>query len=793
MRTSSWLWVCSTLLFTPVSLAAPALSVRTNDGLSLGLDARGAIQQVSVDGTPLPLLGDGGFFISEVTAAQAPLPMDGATRPGAAVLGTATSTGPNEITVTGHVEVLAADFTAVIRGGAALRMTAHLSSNRTGDRAFVIYFRVPVAAEGWKWSGALDASRVLAAGDRGYDEFHWWKDYRTTTSASPVVAINSNTAGLALVIPPTTPTIYRITHQAPYGFQAEWEVGLADEPTRFRNSADVEALLYRVDPKWGYRSALKRLYMLYPKLWTKRALDGSWYIDQSSLSSVENPQDFAMRFSETMTWANSINRDHGIYALRYVEPWNDHIFEGLDVLRAWAADSPDNQLNTYMAKGEPRQVTAQSALLSGVIGRDGQYAGVNDPANFTDQEGSHRYVQNPDWEIPNFLGFSGNSIDVGRVLNRGQAVEEYEITRQWGKKPASADLIYDGLYLDSTNTSGVGWAGWHMFNFRREHFATTESPLVFDPQSGKVALSQALSGMKSVRRMVELSHGAGKLVMSNGLPDPHTFWTGAWTDFLAPGEGFHMGLDEVRATRVANYTKPMAFLNNSNVTATQFAHSLLYACFPGGAGQNQNRGVYKTWAPILLQVAAAGWEPLTFAHSTDPGVLVERYGRLDRGTLHLVAHRESGSGAASKLVIDKASMGIGEGVKLAGHDLVSNRPLALEDLGATLELPVQLEDEQSVAVRLTVTAGAAGITEGESLPPPAPEQAALDTPANSAEGSTLPAGATPDNVGATRKPAGIPGSKGSEGRRGCASAGGGAAALPLLWVLAAFLRRRRGA
>src|SRR5437763_7085356 len=99
------LTVLASMLLTPaLSQASTAFEVRTNDGLALGLDAFGAVQAVAAGGTALPLLGPGGFYVSEVTGADVPLPLNGATRPGTPLLGVASQPGPNEVTVRGVLD-----------------------------------------------------------------------------------------------------------------------------------------------------------------------------------------------------------------------------------------------------------------------------------------------------------------------------------------------------------------------------------------------------------------------------------------------------------------------------------------------------------------------------------------------------------------------------------------------------------------------------------------------------------------------------------------------------------------
>src|SRR3954464_815477 len=129
-------------LVPALSQAATAVAVQTNDGLALGFDAHGALTAVSAAGTALPLLGTGGFFVSEVTSADVPLPANGATRPGTALLGNATQSGPNEVTISGILDAPGITFTAVITGGPAMHVALRVGSTRAVDRAFVAYFRV---------------------------------------------------------------------------------------------------------------------------------------------------------------------------------------------------------------------------------------------------------------------------------------------------------------------------------------------------------------------------------------------------------------------------------------------------------------------------------------------------------------------------------------------------------------------------------------------------------------------------------------------------------------------------
>jgi hypothetical protein len=100
--------------------------------------------------------------------------------------------------------------------------------------------------------------------------------------------------------------------------------------------------------------------------------------------------------------------------------------------------------------------------------------------------------------------------------------------------------------------------------------------------------------------------------------------------------------------------------------------NLFYGIFPGawnfvieadgGAGfptwtQDRYRALWAPYVPIFRDLAAAGWEPVTWAWSSNGNVWVERFGWPGDGDLHLTLHNETAVPQSLALTVDLAELG----------------------------------------------------------------------------------------------------------------------------------------
>jgi len=126
--------------------------------------------------------------------------------------------------------------------------------------------------------------------------------------------------GWAIGYPLDLPRINRVGYNAASReLYAAVDFGLSADTARFPRQASFEFVLYRVDPAWGMRSALKRYYEIFPDAFAKRVEREGMWMPFTDISSVPGWQDFGFAFHEG---TNNVPFDtaNGIYSFEYVEP-----------------------------------------------------------------------------------------------------------------------------------------------------------------------------------------------------------------------------------------------------------------------------------------------------------------------------------------------------------------------------------------------------------------------------------------------------------------------------------------
>ena len=231
----------------------------------------------------------------------------------------------------------------------------------------------------------------------------------------------------------------------------------------------------------------------------------------------------------------------------------------------------------------------------------------------------------------------------------------------------------DGVHLDSMQT---GWVPYH--NCRQSHLECADIPLTFDPATGRPALLGALSACEFVKWIADDLHKKGKLLHMNiesdsryyvGYADLYGGEVGSW------GRPANRKLHEVESDARANAKRTLAYqkavsnlLQEGNyktgdegvpaLTHEQveqyIKHQLFYGIWPGistiGGSEKRDylhwkryfsspefyerdRDLFKKYIPILRRITQAGWEPVTYAVTSDPKVFIERFGYWEKGSL----------------------------------------------------------------------------------------------------------------------------------------------------------------
>ena len=495
-------------------------------------------------------------------------------------------------------------------------------TNLTGqDRAVTLVYAIPVAGDDWQWL-ANPRQAEPAAPNREYMFAHALPAGMGRLSRYPVAAVSNGRCGTALGIDMGSPAFFRAGfNTATHELFLAFDLGLAPE----KPAAHIRLCRFGFEPRWGFRAALTRYYEFFPDQFRCRTPQQGIWMPFAKISQVPAWEDFGFRFKEGNNETHW-DKAHGILTFRYTEPLT------------WWMVMPTNMPRTFDAAlaeakrrvDEKGNGSAQAFLTSGYHDAEGRPA-----ARLLDTPWCNGAV----WSMNSMPGIPGDYTDFKTKWNPAIRAKLYGPARQ-------GDL--GGEYVDSSE----GYVT-DVLDFRRDHFAATETPLTFAPDTQQPAIFRGLIAFEYVRAIARDMRALNKLMMANGTPGslcwlaPQLDVLGTETDWNPHGVWQPMPDEELLYRRALCRGKPYCFLMNTafekfsrECMKRYMRRCLAYGIFPGCFSADASTGhyftrpelyerdrpVFKKYIPLCKIVAEAGWEPITRAHSSDAGVHVERFG-----------------------------------------------------------------------------------------------------------------------------------------------------------------------
>ncbi len=516
--------------------------------------------------------------------------------------------------------------TRVTPGPGGVRFVDVTVRETTGrDRAVSLVYGRKVGPGRVTWLQGPRTARPVSA-DR---EYTWTKSFHVGAngrlSRYPFAALATPDGGMGLGIDMAFPAFFRV------GFNSgvrqlflTWDLGF----TREKPVAHLRFCEFTFDPKRGFRSALDRWYRIFPQHFRCRTPEQGLWMPFAKISKVERWQDFGFKFKEgnnEVPWDDA----HNIITFRYTEPMTWWMPLPRERPRTPAAAL--EEVHRLAAQGnELRRRQARALLSSGMFDDVGGYAQL-----FRDTPWCNGVV----WSMNSMPGIRGEVTDF--KLKWGPEVK----ARLYGPK-RKGDL--DGEYVDSSE----GYVTAEL-DYRREHFAAADTPLVYSWETREPAIFRGLVAFEYVRALAEDVHGMGKLMMANSTPS-RLCWLAPWLDVMGtetnwnPGGKWRPMSDaELLYRRALCGPKPFCFLMNTDFA--KFSHesvekymkrAVAYGMFPGffsadaSTGHyftrpelyNRDRALFVKYVPICKRLAEAGWRPITNAWSNRKKIHVERFG-----------------------------------------------------------------------------------------------------------------------------------------------------------------------
>ncbi len=562
------------------------------------------------------------------------------------------------------------------------------------DRAVTLVFALPVDARGWAWHDDVRHRRTIEGSLEYMNAANIGTGATGLMSLYPWATITDSVSGLAIGLDMSSPAQFRIGYNASTRqFFIAYDFGLSRETRNFPSSASFRLVIYRTDPAWGFRSATKKFYSVFPEHFVCRSKEQGIWMPFTDVSTVEGWQDFGFRYHEGN---NNVPLDDqaAVLSFRYTEPSTWWMRMPKDVPRT--EEGVMEHLKTCLRSGDKAvRRQAQAVEVSGS----------------RDSGGRLQYlVRNTPWCDGAVFSLNPNPFIPGGSEARLYWNDEVK-QRLYGP---GAKGVQDGEYLDSLEAYVTATE-----NFDRRHFRYATVPLTFSASSREPVIHKIFSIYEFTRWLSEDLHKMGKLLFANSVPHRFGFlcaWLdvmGTETNWVRNGQWGPPSDSWFLFKRVMCYQKPYLLLMNTrfegfppDLVEKYFQRSLFYGIYPSMFSHNasedpywknpkwynRDRHLFKHYIPLIRRVAEAGWEPVTYASSSNSKVYVERFGPDAKGDLYLTLLNDSADPGQAVIHIQTQPLDIPTASEI--KDLVSGDHLTAKQTDDGLEVSTELDPEQ---------------------------------------------------------------------------------------------------
>ena len=596
------------------------LALMTEDGLKLTFADNGAIVSIIIDDKPVPLLGSarlGGLWIQE---------FNGKLRP---VEGTVKQTADGLEQEEIHKETGLRTVATFKVQRNAIWCDGEIEDMKGEERALDVIFSLPVEATGWRWGESIRAEKRLDANTTSKTE-----DYPFSSLVSTEQEI-----GLAMGIPVDYPCIFSLFYNKNIGFGARVKLGLsAYAGGSLKSRAMFGFVLYRCDARWGFRDAARLYYKLFPKAFAKRVEhEGLWMFGRKE--NLLDPEHYAFAEAGPAGW--QLDDKYGIYTCPYIIPGQREIMqlpklpasykEAMQVFEAFQPSSDEQKQNSGW--GSNIKTIIENCSLRGP---DDQWL---------------MQIRNTHW--------GGNSITFPlnanpRLYYNKDKSTISSVLFQYVKDMLDKYPSVDGIYVDSLGSWG------EYLNYRREHFQYAQIPLTYDITTGRPVIHNKFALLEFLWGLRDILEPRGKILFANGIHPARTFHAFA-CDVLGVE-----GSERLEHKRTIAYQKPFLLqiyniYHDLGEVERYLKLCTFYGIYPsfGNLQQIDDESyarlvpLYSKYVPILRRITAAGWEPVTYAISSEPTVWIERFGSSPKEELLFTLYNSSKQLVTTLISLDK--------------------------------------------------------------------------------------------------------------------------------------------
>lgn len=680
----------------------------TKDGLALEFSGSGRLLGVNCDGEelvtgrPRPLLG---FFVRDAAEESDLVPLTGAVR---------RRKDGWRIQYTNTPLHLSAEV--VFRpANDHVSVETTVRNEAKSDRAVTLYFALPFPQGAPVWWDDILTGRP-ATGNRTLGAFASVSAGANGLHSVYPFACVSGRQALALALPMDYPLCHRFAVcPATRQFFLAVDLGLTRATAEFPDRASFRFVLYRCDPRWGFRSAAAHYYRLFPRFFEKRMTEDGGWVCWGTCAGMTNLAELGFKYHWGPGGPEAVKFDdsHGLYSFLYTDSARYFADLGRFDHRPTPAEATA-AMQRLLDAPDPRAV-----ILSARRSASGRLRYLSREKSLGRPE-AERWLVDSVAAVRRSAALDGKGrIQVGYLVNRKDwGGEDWwtgrvfcnldpDLPGGYGRflfdrvlTPATAGYRkhgaeVDGFGLDNFFTNAA------TLDFSRRHLAFTDYPAAFATGDFRPVIIGDTCMYEWVKELKQRLEAEGKWLMANTGSQPFPF-----AQHLLDVNGLEWGVERAGpAARTLAYHKQVVTLpvQPAHYREPFLQQHLSMAAFPGGYGNGrpfrpgtETARLYAKYVPLIHRMSAAGWEPVPWAVADKGTVSIERFGVHE--PLLFSLHNRSDAPATTRVAVDLAALHAPTLRRV--RDLVAGTDLAAATQGDTLAFSVSLQPHQVTVVEV---------------------------------------------------------------------------------------------
>lgn len=537
------------------------------------------------------------------------------------------------------------------------------------DRAVTIVFTAALKPGDWgfgnSWSNSSSGVEKIARG-RGASQIDGFSGHKQSQIPLGSLDNEKQNASLAHSLRKTRFFSYAayVADDGIAYLSVSVPLGLSGITENFPHRADFQFAFLGGKGGTGIRGAMQNYYNAFPECFKSRAPYGGWALWvseqelQAALKCGMGYDQMEFEYSKPQEIIPAIQKT-GLAAMQYSEPWTiwmpiphewvkahkkesstlpTSVFKDFYVpintadYRKFLAADLKSEVVSDRYPGLTRGFTAQALNNSAIETEDGEWVFHCYPMK--------DFPWTPNVERKNWSGGFLLANPSPKLPHPNRYDIQLNQVEHIAKQLETTNRKLDVVYLDSV----VYGAGWANYNFRREHWKYTDTPLTFAKVNGKAvpALHNALSNADFLAEFRRYCDKHGYAIFDNSWHPVIATHIG-YIDALGAGEHVASNLvnpADLRTFRFLAGRKPISTQDYrlSFVETTveemdaRLNRALMYGIYSGTSNNWKKPEVTARllkicpkYARLLNLINQAGWEVLSNA-TVDQGALVERWG-----------------------------------------------------------------------------------------------------------------------------------------------------------------------